>query len=592
MKENSETVQLQTIRLLWNYTRPYATRRWVALIGAACTSLAGGFLSPFILSKFFEQLQTGTVSLNASWGLVGVFLLTQIWGEIVGWRIVIWAAWSFQTAAQRDLYHAIFAKLSSETLDFHANRFGGSLVSQAGKLNGAFERFWDTVIFQFVPSITAIIAATVILSQLFWQYALVLLAVSILYVIAVFFGSRFLRQRNREEAQASTKMTGWLADMITNIVTIKSYAGEDFEQQQAMNVSDAWRHKALRSMRGFLGVSSIYATLGTVLTTLALIAAIIASEQQLISIATVYLALSYTFTVSRYLWEMNSIMRNYNRVMGDAYDMVVVLDTPTRLVDESQRKLRVQEGRLSIENVSFTHDNGEGVQIFHKFSLEIKPGERIGLVGHSGSGKSSLVRLLLRFSDVDSGKILIDGQNIAKLSQRSLRQQIAYVPQEPLLFHRSLLDNIRYGRVGATEAEVERAAKLAHAHEFITQLPAGYETLVGERGVKLSGGQRQRIAIARAILKDASLLILDEATSALDSESEQLIQASLEDLMAKRTSIVIAHRLSTIAKLDRIVVLENGRVIEDGSHATLLKQGGTYAKLWRHQSGGFIDVDE
>lgn len=589
-KQNKkQTYTKETLNLFWHYSKPYSFRRWFSLINSSVTTLSSAFIGPLVIAGILSSIQAGTIALASSWAPLLLFIGTQAYGEIIGWRLNLFATWTFETAAQRDLYHDIFKKLSSETLDFHANRFGGSLVSQAGKINGAFERFWDTVIFQVVPSLTAITAAIVILWQIFWQYAVILLIVSVLFIGAVIIGSRFLRTRNTEEAQASTKMTGWLADMVTNITTVKSYAGETQEIQQASEVSRLWRQKSLATMRGFLLVSSVYSTLGTILTSLALIAAIVASEQQLISIATVYLALTYTFTVTRQLWEMNSIMRNYNRVIGDAHDMVEILATNTKLNDMSSTPLVVRRGSLSIKNMSFTHDNGAGVSIFKNFSLAIPAGQRVGLVGHSGSGKSSLVRLLLRFSDIDRGSIHIDKQDISDVTQTSLRKAIAYVPQEPLLFHRSLRENIRYGKPAATDGEVVKAAKLAHAHEFIDRLSNGYDTLVGERGIKLSGGQRQRIAIARAILKDAPILVLDEATSALDSESEKLIQASLEHLMKGRTSIVIAHRLSTIAKLDRIVVLDNGRIIEDGTHVELLKKNGVYAKLWTHQSGGFIE---
>ena len=239
--------------------------------------------------------------------------------------------------------------------------------------------------------------------------------------------------------------------------------------------------------------------------------------------------------------------------------------------------------------MTFTHDEGEGATLFSDFSLNIKPGEKVGLVGSSGSGKTTLTKLLLRLADIDSGEILIDKQNIAEATQASLHESIAYVPQEPLLFHRSVRENIAYARPEASDEEIREAAKKASALEFIEGLKDGFDTLVGERGVKLSGGQRQRIAIARAILKDAPILVLDEATSALDSESEKLIQASLETLMKDRTSIVIAHRLSTIAKLDRIIVLSDGKITEDGAHDKLLAMKGDYAKLWKHQSGGFIE---
>jgi ATP-binding cassette subfamily B protein len=253
--------------------------------------------------------------------------------------------------------------------------------------------------------------------------------------------------------------------------------------------------------------------------------------------------------------------------------------------------LRVIRGRINFDEITYHYsDDPGGEPLFKEFSLAIEPGERIGLVGPSGSGKTTLTKLLLRFADVDTGAITIDGQNIAHVSQESLRKHIAYVPQEPMLFHRSIRDNIAYARPHVSDEEVEQAARQANALEFIERLPEGFHTTVGERGVKLSGGQRQRIAIARAILKNAPILVFDEATSALDSESEKYIQAALSNLMQGRTSIVVAHRLSTIAALDRIVVLDNGGIREQGTHKDLLKQKGIYATLWAHQSGGFIET--
>lgn len=278
--------------------------------------------------------------------------------------------------------------------------------------------------------------------------------------------------------------------------------------------------------------------------------------------------------------------------MGDASAMTKELKLEYDIKDRTTDTLKTTKGKISFTDVTFAHDGGAGEGIFNNLSLTIKPGERIGLVGHSGSGKTTLTRLLLRFSDIDSGSISIDGQNIAEVTQQSLHQSIAYVAQEPLLFHRTLAENIAYGKPDATREQIIQAAKQAHAWEFIQELPEGLETMVGERGIKLSGGQRQRIAIARALLKDAPILVLDEATSALDSESEKLIQESLDTLMQKRTSIVIAHRLSTIAQLDRIIVLEHGKIAEDGSHQELLARKGIYASLWKHQSGGFIEADE
>jgi ATP-binding cassette, subfamily B, bacterial len=574
--------------LFWHTAMRYPFRTFAALLGAVLTPLVGLFGAPFIVSRLLEQLQAGTVTLEGSVPLILLYAATEIYGQLIGWRLNLYFIWTMESAAQRNLYKRVFTALTSQSLSFHADRFGGALVSQTTKLIGAFERFWDTIFFQIMPSLTSIIAAITILGFIFWQYAVFLAALVIVFAVTVFFGSRFLFKRNKEEAQASTAANAQVADAITNVMAIKAHGREEEELEQLSERTATLQEKSLANMRGFLGVSSAYSGLITLLNISALVAAIWAAEHQIISIGTVYLAITYTFTVARQLWEMNSIMRSYNRLMGDAHDMTEILQLTPEVQDTSQEALRVTRGAIAFNAIEFAHA-GSAEQLFDNFSLTIKPGERVGLVGHSGSGKTTLTRILLRFSNLDSGEITIDGQNIANVTQASLRKSIAYVPQEPLLFHRSLRDNIAYGKPGASEEEIRMAAKQANALEFIEKLSDGFETMVGERGVKLSGGQRQRIVIARAILKDAPILVLDEATSALDSESEKLIQDALTKLMKGRTSIVIAHRLSTIAKLDRIVVLENGRVVEDGTHTALLKQNGTYASLWNHQSGGFIE---
>ena len=288
------------------------------------------------------------------------------------------------------------------------------------------------------------------------------------------------------------------------------------------------------------------------------------------------------------VWSINHILRTINHSFGDAKEMVEILDLPYIIDDKTDKPLVVDGGMIEFSHVSFQHQE-QKEKLFEDFSLKISSGKSVGLVGISGSGKTTLTKLLLRFADVDKGAIYIDGQDIKDVTQRSLRETIAYVPQESSLFHRSVFENIAYGRPDATDEEVYEAARLANADEFIEYLPDGYDTMVGERGVKLSGGQRQRIAIARAILKDAPILVLDEATSALDSESEALIQEALANLMEGRTSIVVAHRLSTIANLDEIVVLNDGEIVEQGKHSALLKAGGEYAKLWSRQSGAFLD---
>ena len=556
---------------------------------AAANFMVGIFVIPLIIARFLDMVQGNQLAGEAIWWLIGAYAMAQLWSEVIGWRLVLYLVWTFETAMQRDVSVRVFDKITNETMFFHSNKFGGSLVSQTNKLTGSLERFWDNMIWSIFPVVISIVGSVVVLWNISWQYSIFLAILSILFGVAVFFGSRHMAQLNEKEAEASNKMSGRLADAFSNILAVKSSSAEQRELKQFAKTANNWRGSSLDLMRAFLKASTVYSSISGSIRIGALVFAVIAAQQHLISVASIYLIVTYTASVAHNLWNMNGIMRTYNRIMGDSRAMVEILNAPTTLNDANDDVLKVKRGEIVMNNVTFTHDEGDGATLFRDFSLTIRPGEKVGLVGSSGSGKTTLTKLLLRFADIDSGEIAIDDQNIADVTQASLRSEIAYVPQEPLLFHRSVRENIAYAKPDATDADIEAAAKKAGAYDFILQLKDGFDTLVGERGVKLSGGQRQRIAIARAILKDAPILVLDEATSALDSESEKLIQKSLETLMKGRTSIVIAHRLSTIAKLDRIIVMSNGAIIEDGTHDALLKKNGQYAKLWQHQSGGFIE---
>lgn len=583
-------MQKHTLSLFWKSTRRYWLQRTLALFFPILAVSVNAIAAPYILSLFLDKLQHSNITFGNSWTLIAAYAVLIFVGEVIVWRLALYFTWTFQVNGQRDLYLAIFNKLSREDLHFHANRFGGSLVSQSTKLVGAFERFWDMIIWSIVPMITTVLGSIITLSVLgLWQYGTFLALYAVVFGVIVVIGSRFLGKRNRIEAIESTRTSGYLADMVTNVNTVKAFGQENYEYTNASRYINTWKDASSRLKWGVLGATSAFSSMYALGATAAFVFAVLGAQYGIATAGMVYLVFVYALNINRQLWEFNSITRTYNRVIGDAYEMTEILGKDYTLTDHSTDKLRAKSGEVIFKDVSFTHDRGEGERVFHGFNLTIPSGQRIGIVGHSGSGKTTLTRILLRFSDTDSGEILIDDQDISKVTQQSLHQSIAYVSQEPMLFHRTLRENIAYGRLDATDDEILRAAKLAHAIEFIEKLPLGLDTLVGERGIKLSGGQRQRIAIARAILKDAPILVLDEATSALDSESEKLIQASLDDLMKGRTSIVIAHRLSTIAKLDRIIVLDNGKIVEDGSHKDLLKLNGTYAKLWSHQSGGFIE---
>ena len=586
-KPNSKEI----FRLFWKTSVPYKHRRNLAIFFAMLTLVVTIFVGPLIIAQLLSIIQHNQLHDSKNlWTLIALYGASELWSSVIGWRLVLYLAWTFETAMQRDLYAQCFSKLTNQTLFFHSNKFGGSLVSQTNKLVGAVESFWDTIIWSVLPLVVSLVGSIIVLSTLLWQYALFLLIFSIVFSIVVYYGSKPMAKLTKKEAKASNKLNGQLADVISNVLAVKSSGAEATEQKFFTKTVNSWRDSSLDVMRGFLKVSTIYSSINMVIKIGAIAFAVYAAQNNLVSVASVYLIITYTGSVAHELWNMNGIMRNYNRIIGNANDMVEILQTPTTLIDKSSSKLEVTNGEISMDKITFTHDEGQGDTLFHDFSLDIKPGEKIGLVGASGSGKTTLTKLLLRFADIDSGKITIDGQDISEVTQASLRAKIAYVPQEPLLFHRSVRENIAYGRPDATDAEIEEAAKKAGAYDFIVGLKDGFDTMVGERGIKLSGGQRQRVAIARAILKDAPILVLDEATSALDSESEALIQKSLKTLMENRTSIVIAHRLSTIAKLDRIIVLKDGKIVEDGSHDELInKKRGVYAKLWARQSGGFIE---
>jgi ATP-binding cassette, subfamily B, bacterial len=388
---------------------------------------------------------------------------------------------------------------------------------------------------------------------------------------------------------ASNTLAGHVADSIANAETVRAFAREREEARiHAFNVGDfgaktlrTWDYQNLR-------VNTVTSPMYVATNTLGLVVALAVNSRTAGSLEAVFITFSYYAAVTRVVWQFNNIYRSLESALTDAAQFTELLLDQPAVVDASDAEaFAPRHLGVEVKDVSFRYAAAQPL-LLDRFSLTIAPGEKVGLVGRSGGGKTTLTRLLLRFADVESGCIVIGGQPIDRVPQAALRRTIAYVPQDPSMFHRTIADNIRVGRPEAHDAELRRAAELAHAAEFIEMLPAGYDTLVGERGVKLSGGQRQRIAIARAILKDAAILVLDEATSSLDSESEALIQDALFTLMQKRTAIVIAHRLSTVRRMDRLIVLERGRIIEAGSHEALLSRGGTYASLWARQSGGFL----
>jgi ATP-binding cassette subfamily B protein len=562
---------------------------WSMIIVQVLFAILTTTIAPIFVSQLLTHVAAGTATLHGSVGLLIGYAIILIFGDVLAIRATIAMNYFAETKMQATVAARILDHLTKKSMGYHANNMSGSMVSNANKLNGSIERFWDTLVFTAIPIAATIVSVCVALGFIFWQYALVLAILSAIIISFIVRLQSSIAPISRDVAEKSSAMTAYFADVVSNIAIVKAFSAEERELTGYKKLISVMRRASLKEMRSVLVITGSFGVMMTIMNISAFVAAIFATEHHLANIGVVYLVISYTLSVVSQLWSVGGTTRSYVRIIGDAGPMISTLDEEIELKDSKTPIVaNITDGSVVFDNVTFTHEENDSA-LFKNFSINIKAGERIGLVGRSGSGKTTLTRLLLRFSDVDDGQIKIDNQPIEDMNQADLRSHIAYVPQEPMLFHRTLRENISYGKPGATDEEILKAAQSANALEFIHKLHNGLDTIVGERGVKLSGGQRQRVALARAILKDAPILLLDEATSALDSESEKLIQDALEKLMKSRTSIVIAHRLSTIAKLDRILVLDDGKIVEQGTHKQLLTMQGTYAKLWSHQSGGFIE---
>ncbi|HEX4359490.1 MAG TPA: ABC transporter ATP-binding protein [Pseudonocardia sp.] len=569
-----------------------------SLLSVPLTVLTNTVAPPLIVSGVLNRLASHDFVPHELWASFHTSLVeyavVMAFGGLVAWRIVDQFAWRLEAKVQRDLSRRCFDHLIEQSADFHANRFGGALVSQTTKLMGSYIRIADTTVFQMLPLACTLGGIVLIMAFSAPLFSLVLTVFAMAYILTAIFVSRPVRRIGGQHAAAESAQTGSLADAITNVMAIKSFAHEEHERARFAAATDRTHTTLLRLSRAHMRQMAYFGGITSVISVVSLVVAIFGVVSLDANVGTVFLIVNYTSTAVSLLFQFsNSSLRTYNRAFGDAGDMIEILGRQSSVQDlERPEPGRISAGEITFDDVTFRHA-GAAQPLFSGLSLRIEPGEKVGLVGHSGAGKTSFTRILLRFSDLDGGRIVIDGQDIARISQADLRAGIAYVPQEPLLFHRSISENIAYGRLDAEPGQIALAASRANATEFVSTLTDGFDTLVGERGVKLSGGQRQRIAIARAMLKDAPILLLDEATSALDSESEVLIQDALWKLMEGRTTIVIAHRLSTIQRMDRIIVLDEGRISEMGSHTELLDNpDGIYASFWAHQSGGFLRDEE
>lgn len=529
----------RTLQRFWDVTRTQPLIVFLSVFSSAGYIFLLTFANTYVMALIVDRVQAGPVAGDQVFEVFGPYILALVLVNLVGQilsKLQDYTVYKLEIAGNYHLARLCFDTLSNQSMTFHTSRFGGSLVSQTSRFMSGYTGLVDVTVYSLIPTITSVVCTVTALAPVVPTFTVILVGIMVVYIAFVWLMYKRIMPLSVATSAAQNKLSGVLSDAVTNILAVKTCGREDFERD-LFDTAD----RAARDAE----------------------------------------------TVS-----MHAMMQRINRALGDAVEMTRVLDEPRLVADDPDApELKVTEGAIDFEHLSFAYrDAAAGDSVFDDLTLHVPAGQRVGLVGKSGSGKTTLTKLLLRLDDVQGGRVLVDGQDVSRCTQQSLRRQVAYVPQEALLFHRSIRENIAYGRPDATDEQIREAARLANALEFIDRLPHGFDTMVGERGVKLSGGQRQRVAIARAILTDAPILVLDEATSALDSESEALVQEALENLMRGRTSIVVAHRLSTVAALDRIVVLADGEIVEDGTHVQLVEAGGEYASLWSRQTGAFLEA--
>lgn len=564
-------------------------RRVAFIMGLFFIETIADILTPFFAGRLVEAVASGAATNEIAWNgaLTAFFVIVAL-----GAASVLVRQLAFQNVIaltlrmMSDIAQSAFHRVQRFSSDWHANSFAGSTVRKITRGMWALDSLNDVILMALLPSLVMLIGTTVMLS-LFWPVMGLVIGVgSLIYItVTVSLSTLWVAPAASLANAWDTRMGGALADAVSCNIVVKGFGAEDREEARLGHVVDKWRRRTSRTWnRGTLN-GSIQNTMLWVLRCAIIGSGLLLWQSGAATAGDVTFVITTFLVLQGYLRDIGSHVRNLQRAVNDMEELVALGEQKLGIEDKpGARPMVVKAGAIDFEHVDF-HYGAHLQPLYRNLDVHIAPGEKVGLVGHSGSGKTTFVKLIQRLHDVSGGRIVIDGIDIRDVQQASLRQQIAIVQQEPVLFHRSLAENIAYGRPGATRAQIEEAAKLANAHDFIAKLPKGYETLVGERGIKLSGGERQRVAIARAFLSDARVLILDEATSSLDSESELLIQQAMERLMVGRTTIVIAHRLSTVRALDRLLVFDAGKVVEEGTHEQLVKRdGGIYRRLFERQA--------
>lgn len=580
----------------WQGMKSQKWRFFIMIISAILANIAA-IIVPIFYKQFFDIIASGTDKTVILDNLLKIIIYIAILNGITWgfYRVASFTNNIYQPTVMAKLKQQSYDYLMQHSYSFFTSNFVGSIVQKVNRFARSFERLSDNLIWNLLPLLVRAVSIFIVVLFINKTIALIILIWLFVFLSFNIIFSKWKLKYDLKAAEFDSKATGYLADTITNQNTVSLFGGFDHEKKGYQNVTNqqakitifTWNFEAvIEGGQGFLSFAIEF---------ILFFFAIRYWQQGLITVGVFVLLQVYIINLIHQLWGFTRLIRDVYQSYADAKEMVEIMKLPHEIQDHSDAQdLFVNKGEIEFKDLNFKFN--EARKVLEHINLTIRSGEKVALVGPSGAGKTILVRLLLRFYSPSAGKILIDGQDIAIVTQDSLRKNISMVPQDPILFHRTLAENISYGKPDAAEKEVKKAAKLAHCDEFIKSLPLGLGTYVGERGVKLSGGERQRVAIARAILKNATMLILDEATSSLDSHSEMLIRDALDNLMVNRTTIVIAHRLSTIQKMDRIIVIDNGRIIEQGTHRQLLKKKNSlYKKLWTLQAGGFLveeDDDE
>ncbi len=572
---------------IWHFLKPYKLPVFIFIFLCMMTGLWAP-INNYLIKYMIDFLSTRQVDDTLS-PLFWAALLFVINFEVhnLGWRATGYLNYKFEPVIKNTMIKEIFGYVQGHTHQFFQDNLAGSISNQINTLTDNVERIIHDISRHLIRGTMLLVTIFASMYYVNPKFFYVLLIWFSVFTSFSFYFSKRLVNLSESHATAESVVSGQLVDSITNTSNVRIFARRLYEishlEKGLLLAKDAFRSKELYSLKLdlFQGLSI------SIMLAFMLYFLIQLHTSKKVTIGDFALILGLSVEVGYMTWWTLEQVDELNKAMGKCKQGLSNLFVPLEIKDqENASYLTVPSGKITFESVKFQYKDTEA--LFQNKSITIEAGQKVGLVGYSGSGKTTFVNLILRLYDVNDGRILIDGQDIRTVTQDSLRSHIAMIPQDPSLFHRSLMENIHYGNVEATDAEVIEAAKRAHAHEFIIKLPKSYDSLVGERGIKLSGGQRQRIAIARAILKNAPILILDEATSQLDSVTENEIQASLKELMQNKTTIVIAHRLSTLLHMDRILVFDQGKIMEDGTHKELLAQGGLYKTLWDAQIGGFL----